>query len=120
MRSERGFGDLFFYDVATRIGHYLHLAPSHVYLHAGTRDGAKQMGLSGRGGRLSPADVPFQMMDSLSPSEIEDFLCIYKRYFSHLNSGARQIPDQADGNDCLPGVGSAKGPSLDPVNRRTC
>lgn len=37
----RGVGELATYDIAHRIGAYLRLKPELVYLHRGTRDGAK-------------------------------------------------------------------------------
>ena len=40
----RGIGDLAVYDIAHRIGMYLQHAPEAVYLHAGTREGARRRG----------------------------------------------------------------------------
>ena len=51
-----GIGSLTVYDTATRIGAFLKLEPDRVYLHAGTRDGARALG--------------FDQRDSLSASEL--------------------------------------------------
>jgi hypothetical protein len=49
-----GIGRLTVYDVATRIGAHVDLAPERAYLHAGTATGAKGTGnRSGRGGQPS-------------------------------------------------------------------
>jgi hypothetical protein len=73
----KGIGDLTVYDIAQRIGLYLSLQPELVYLYAGTRLGAKTLGLGRRQAKLSINElpVPFSL---LTPSEIEDCLCIYK------------------------------------------
>jgi len=42
-----GFGKLAVYDVAMRIGIWRDIWPRYVYLHAGTRKGARALGLSG-------------------------------------------------------------------------
>src|SRR5262249_49279007 len=72
-----GIGRLTIYDTATRIGAFLKLEPDRVYLHAGTRDGARALGLIQRDS-LSPSDLP-RPFRRLSSGEIEDCLCIYKR-----------------------------------------
>jgi hypothetical protein len=41
----QGIGELTVYDIAVRIGAELNLAPAVVFLHAGTRIGAKALGL---------------------------------------------------------------------------
>lgn len=75
-----GFGDLAIYDTCIRIGSYLGMMPSLVYLHSGTRTGAER--ILQRKLRLAvPALAPtaFPMLARLSPWEMEDFLCIYKQ-----------------------------------------
>jgi hypothetical protein len=71
----RGIGELAVYDVAYRIGAHVGLAPDRVYLHAGTREGARALGLGGT--VLSKGELP-KAFHQLSPGEIEDCLCIYK------------------------------------------
>jgi hypothetical protein len=72
-----GIGELYVYDTALRLGAYLGLSPTLVYIHAGTRGGARALGLD-----VSRHAIPFEefppVLRSLSPSELEDFLCIYK------------------------------------------
>ena len=77
----RGIGELAVYDIACRIGASLGLRPDRVYLHAGTREGARALGL--RGASVRKADLP-EAFGSLSPAEIEDCLCIYKADIQRL------------------------------------
>lgn len=72
-----GFGVLTRYDIACRIGAWLRLEPECVYLHAGTRAGAKALRLAHRNLSLDSADLPRELR-RLAPGEVEDFLCIYK------------------------------------------
>ena len=81
-------GPLTVYDVATRIGAYLKLAPKHVYLHAGTRDGAKALGLGARSSRIEHSDLPPEF-GRLTPAECEDVLCIYKNRIAQAERGRR-------------------------------
>lgn len=76
-RELHGIGRLTVYDTATRVGAFLKLEPDRVYLHAGTRDGARVLGLNQREW-LSPLDLP-KPFRRLCAGEIEDCLCIYKR-----------------------------------------
>jgi len=71
----RGIGELAVYDMAYRIGAHLGLEPDRVYLHAGTREGARALGLDGAA--LSKSELP-KAFHPLSFGEIEDCLCIYK------------------------------------------
>lgn len=68
--------ELTVYDTAWRIAGRLGLEPEAVYLHAGTRKGAKVLGIVGRG------PVPVKHFPSgvwkLKPRELEDCLCMYK------------------------------------------
>jgi hypothetical protein len=80
LRKVRGLGELYCYDTALRIGAFFGLSPELVYLHSGTRVGAKALGLNVSGSFVAPEQVPAPVR-ALSPSEIEDFLCIYKDRF---------------------------------------
>lgn len=70
-------GELMIYDTALRIGAKLDLEPEFVYLHRGTRDGARALGLQSSEGRLRVSELPIALR-RLSPHEIEDFLCRFK------------------------------------------
>jgi hypothetical protein len=71
----QGIGALTVYDIAHRIGAHFRKAPERVYLHAGTRIGARMFGVSGDS--FDPKLLPKPFL-RLAPSEIEDCLCIYK------------------------------------------
>jgi hypothetical protein len=77
LRPIYGIGDLYIYDTAVRLGLKLGLAPERVYLHAGTREGAKNLGLDVRRGPLT-IDVFPEKLRKLTAGELEDVLCIYK------------------------------------------
>lgn len=72
----RGLGPLYTYDTALRIGFFLKFEPELVYLHAGTRDGARAIGI--RNARVAEIDMLPSELRVLAPHEIENFLCIFK------------------------------------------
>jgi hypothetical protein len=76
-----GLRELYTYDTALRIGAFLGLAPEFVYLHRGTRVGARALGLNAKLPYLTVDQLPVELR-TLSPAEVEDFLCIYKDYFA--------------------------------------
>lgn len=93
-----GIGELYVYDTALRIGAHLEKLPTKVYLHAGTRTGARRLGYRGRGPiELSELPKEFQ---SLPAHQVEDILCIYKNFFSI---------SPAKGSVFLAGIDSALG-----------
>jgi hypothetical protein len=63
------------YDIATRIGASRGLKPAYIYLHCGTLEGARTLGLRGR--KLSRDQFP-EAFRALTPAELEDCLCIFK------------------------------------------
>jgi hypothetical protein len=73
----QGIGALTIYDIACRIGAFLKLKPNRIYLHAGTRAGARAIGLGDGVETLEIDELP-PAFRRLSASEIEDCLCIYK------------------------------------------
>jgi hypothetical protein len=73
--SIEGIGALAVYDISHRIGAHFGKAPQLVYLHAGTRAGARVFNISGDA--FDPRKLP-KAFSRLTPSEIEDCLCIYK------------------------------------------
>ena len=68
------------YDTALRIGAKLHLEPDQVYLHRGTREGARRLGI-GSSERSIPANRLPPPLRQLKAREIEDVLFIYKDEF---------------------------------------
>jgi hypothetical protein len=72
-----GLGELYYYDTALRIGANLNKMPQRVYLHRGTREGARALGLDWRADSIDPSMVPKEL-GVLEPHEMEDFLCIFK------------------------------------------
>jgi len=72
-----GIGELAVYDTALRIGARFNLFPKKVYLHAGTRDGARAVGLAAEGESVEMEEIP-EPLRGLTPREVEDVLCIYK------------------------------------------
>jgi hypothetical protein len=73
----KGIGKLMVYDTALRIGAFLNLNPENIYLHAGTKVGAKKLGLDCSQKCISPKVLPLELR-KLKLCEIEDVLCIYK------------------------------------------
>ncbi|MEW6241261.1 MAG: hypothetical protein AB1564_10685 [Chloroflexota bacterium] len=81
-----GIEELYVYDTSLRIGAKLNLFPTKVYLHAGTRDGAKALGLNGKQKTVKPSDLPNDY-HILKPHEIEDVLCIFKDELKQMQHG---------------------------------
>ena len=77
VRPVHGIGELYVYDTALRLGGHLRLLPREVYLHAGTRRGARALGLDHSSASVSPSQLPAALR-RLRPHEVEDVLCIYK------------------------------------------
>ncbi len=72
-----GIGELYIYDTSLRIGSKLHMFPEYVYLHRGTRAGARALGKSGKERFLEVNSLPPEFQ-ALEPHEIEDALCIFE------------------------------------------
>ena len=75
-----GIGELYVYDTSLRLGARLNLEPTKVYLHSGTRIGARALGLNGKAESLRTTELP-KAFRELRPHEIEDVLCIFKNEF---------------------------------------
>lgn len=76
-------GELTKYDIATRIGAYMKFEIKRIYLHAGTRKGAKKLLGKITKPYLLKSDLPKPLQsDKLSYGDIENILCIYKDAFS--------------------------------------
>ena len=76
-----GLGAMTAYDVARRLGAWLGLQPSMVWLHRGTKDGAKALNIRGNKVPLSAFPEPIQ---KLGATHAENFLCIYKKELGDL------------------------------------
>lgn len=77
-------GPLAVYDIATRIGACMTpcIEPEEIYLHAGTMEGARRLGLIQNTKTLKTllrSQLP-QEFHVLKPMEIEDCLCMYKKW----------------------------------------
>jgi len=94
--SVKGFGELTVYDTALAIAAHMGLYPERVYLHRGTKDGARALGLPYKAGSLSLAELP-EPLRNLDPLHVENFLCIYKNDFQDVPRSK-----QASGSDCSP------------------
>jgi len=85
-----GVGELMVYDTAIRLGAKLGLEPREIYLHAGTRQGAKALGFDGRARSIRRASLP-EVLRNLPASELEDIFCIYCDDLGRLaKSGMKQ------------------------------
>jgi hypothetical protein len=75
-----GIAELTYYDTATRIGAYLDIFPDKIYLHAGTKVGAKQLvGDLKKRKFIAVSELPDEFLKyDLTASEFEDILCIFK------------------------------------------
>jgi hypothetical protein len=85
----KGLGKLYTYDTTQLIGAHLRLSPKRVYLHSGTRNGARALGFSGGLSYLMPSQLPIQLQ-VLKPYEMEDFLCIFERDLARLRRAKRK------------------------------
>ncbi len=74
-------GELMVYDTSLRIGSRLGLLPDRVYLHAGTRAGARHLGFDWRSTCVERSQLPGPLR-SLPAWQAEDVLCIFKDRFS--------------------------------------
>ena len=94
------FGSLAVYDTALRIGAKLNRLPEVVYLHAGTRTGAKALDLDTSQPFLRIAELP-EPLRQLEPHEIEDFLCIYKEHFDSAEEDTEAEAAQGCGQEAM-------------------
>lgn len=83
----RGVGELMVYDTTVRLAAYRGLEPTDVYLHAGTRAGARALGVDHRARSIPRRSLPAPLR-RLPATELEDILCIYKDVLSSTRSVA--------------------------------
>lgn len=92
----KGIGRLTCYDVATRVGAYLRIEPSQIYLHTGALQGwyalwgGKDRAPFG-GGRV-PRDRWPTYLRALSADMAEDFLCTYRSALAGIRRNKRGVP----------------------------
>jgi hypothetical protein len=89
LRQTEGIGELYIYDTAFRIGAKLGLLPVKIYLHAGTRVGARALGCNAGQKEIEVSDLPRELR-RLKPYEIEDLLCIYKDVLGNAKTSMRK------------------------------
>lgn len=80
-----GIGELSKYDTATCIGCEQCVFPQVVYLHVGTAEGAREIGIKGKTATKEQFVKICDAFERLEPIQIEDFLCIYKEQLSGKN-----------------------------------
>lgn len=78
-----GIGDLTIYDTALRIGYMQNVLPQqYVYLAAGPLMAAKKL-FPGRSFKFrEPIQTFYPLFGNMKSWDIEDFLCVMKRYFT--------------------------------------
>jgi len=88
-----GLNEVYCYDTAFRLGAYLGHLPTKVYLHAGTRIGAKKIVDVGPKARaVEIRNLPSELTKHLKPYEIEDFLCIFKDHLGKGRKRSKKLP----------------------------
>ena len=80
-----GIGEMAVYDMALHIGAYLKLEPTEIYLHGGTRAGARALGFDGARRSLRADELP-QGLRRLKPYELENCMRIYAQDLERLRS----------------------------------
>ena len=85
--SIRGIGELAVYDTALRIGAKRKLPPSEVFLHAGARDGAINLGLDVSRGTIRRCELPLHFK-KLEARDVEHLLCLYKDHLGRCKKSA--------------------------------
>lgn len=70
-------GDLYFYDTALRLGAFLGLYPTRVFLQTGARRGALRLSRKHQNRSVPLAEFPVDFR-ALAPFEMENLLCIYR------------------------------------------
>lgn len=93
-----GIGPLTTYDVATRVGAYIKLEPTAIYLHTGARmgwealwGGRSRIPAQGRVARVSKEVWP-PALRQLSADMAEDFLCTYRDALTRIKRDERGRP----------------------------
>lgn len=98
LRDISGIGELYYYDTAFRIGVYLGIYPTRVYLHAGTRAGARRLQppVDYRKDALNIGELPSDLRRR-PPYVVENILCIYADL---LGGDSQDSPRSRRGGRC--------------------
>lgn len=72
-----GIGEMYLYDAAFRLSGKLGRPPARVFLHRGTREGARALGFDSDREHLELKELP-EPLRALEAYEVEDVLCLYK------------------------------------------
>jgi hypothetical protein len=92
----KGIGSLTHYDIAARIALYQKLSPENVYLHAGTRTGARHvLGLEYRRCRCVKIDRFPEEFHDLGSFRIETVMCVYKDALGLISNGESATPPKS-------------------------
>lgn len=91
------FGVLAVYDTSLRLGAHLDLYPEVVYLHAGTKQGCKALGVATKGGTVEMDKLP-KAVQALEPYHAENFLCIFKDEFAGVSGNVKGCGPQSRGS----------------------
>lgn len=92
IRPIKGIGDLTTYDTALRLGHIYGLRPQqYVYLACGAKKGAEKLYARKDFRFREPYSFFEPLLGTLDAQEIEDFLCIMKKYL--VKAGVRSSFD---------------------------
>jgi hypothetical protein len=83
-----GINELYVYDTALRIGAHRKFLPDKVYLHRGTRIGARRLGIKGKG-PIELCKFPPELR-SVPAHQVEDILCIFRDYLAPFAAGPKQ------------------------------
>jgi hypothetical protein len=70
-------GDLYFYDTALRLGAFLGLYPTRVFLQTGARKGALRLSSAYQNRSIPLSNFP-EPFHALAPFEMENLLCSYE------------------------------------------
>jgi hypothetical protein len=89
LQSVKGIGELYIYDTSLHIGANLGHSPEKVYLHSGTRKGARRLDYKNK--YVIEMDGLPEEFQHLEPFEVEVNLCIYK---DKLRTEKRSTPQK--------------------------
>jgi hypothetical protein len=84
-----GAGEMYLYDTAFRLSGKFGRPPTRVFLHRGTRDGARAIGFDSGRAHIEMTELP-EPLQVLKAYEVEDVLCLYKNDLAGSNSKTKR------------------------------